>query len=147
MLDKLIDAYVCQEQKKLGLDGADAQDAEDVKRLKKHMYALVSDEVRAREGEDYFQEMRQRVDQEEKRRRQAWRRKNLAEVVIDAIFLAVLIGLTVNQATNLMEQIRQRLGWSPVTTPVMLILLLAIVIFLFAIVKLGLLQRKGDGLA
>ncbi len=144
MLDKLVDTYVRQAQKNLGLE--EAQDAEAVEEMKDMVYQQVSKEVLRCYEEDLIQKMRQRVDQEETQRRQAWRRKTLVEVIVDAVFLATLIGLTVNQVTNLMEQIRLALGFGPVATPIVLILLLAIVIFLFAIVRLGLHQREEGGL-
>lgn len=144
MLDKLVDAYVRQAQKQLGLE--EAQDAEAVEEMKALVYQQVSKEVLRCYEEDLIQKMRQRVDQEETRRRQAWRRKTLVEVIVDAVFLATLIGLAVNQATNLVEQIRLALGCGPVETPIVLILLLAIVIFLFTIVRLSLHQREGGGL-
>ena len=130
MLDKLVDTYVRQAQKNLGLE--EAQDAEAVEEMKDMVYQQVSKEVLRCYEEDLIQKMR--------------RRKTLVEVIVDAVFLATLIGLTVNQVTNLMEQIRLALGFGPVATPIVLILLLAIVIFLFAIVRLGLHQREEGGL-
>ena len=98
MLDKLVDTYVRQAQKNLGLE--ENQDAEAVEEMKALVYQQVSKEVLRCYEEDLIQKMRQRVDQEETQRRQAWRRKTLVEVIVDAVFLATLIGLTVNQVTN-----------------------------------------------
>lgn len=128
MLDVLLDSYIKERLR----DGVSEQEQRE---MRKAIYNDVLDDSIHLIEEKKLEEMDRRVQEAEARKRDALKRKRLSAIILETIFLAIFIGLFVNQLTNLIDTGR----FSIVT---ILICLVGILLMMAALVGI---KWKDDG--
>lgn len=137
MLEKLVDAYTEKVMHELNLPAETVADtsSEAFQRMKKSVSEEVRKEIKEQLEADEIQRAMDRVDCEEKKKREAWKKKNLSEIIIDSIVLAAIVGLIVGQLTNVIFEINAGMGWSAVVSPLIWSILFAVFGVLFGVAR------------
>lgn len=133
-LDNLVDFYVEEKTD-------DKVSSKDKKLLKEALVSKVLQEVKADLTQAEKDDLKKILEQE----RKALRRGSIAELILDAVVLAFLVGLAVNQLTNIFDQLRLGVGISVLHWAIVSLIFLAILVILFLFVKMGIqFVKKSD---
>lgn len=137
MLERLVDAYTEKVMHEMSLPAEAAVDtsSEAFQRMKESVSEEVRKEIKNQLEADEIQRVMDRVDCEEKKKREAWKTKNLSEIIIDSIVLAAIVGLIVGQLTNVIFEINAGMGWSAVAAPLIWSGLFAVFGVLFGVAR------------
>lgn len=131
MLDVLINSFLDQ---KLG------------EKHTKEEKALLQNALKQEIVRDVKKQYKAELKQIEKNERAQLKRRRFASFIVEALFLATLVGLVVNQLTNLLEQIQIGMNWGAVRTPIILIVILIAVITWFLFIQIGIKSGNGEEL-
>lgn len=133
-LDSLVDFFV---------EGRtnDTVSAKEKKLLKEALVNEVLQEVKANLTQAEKDALKKSLEQE----RKELRRGSIAELILDAVVLAFLVGLAVNQLTNIFDQLRLGVGIGVLRWAVVSLIFLAILVIVFLFVKMGIqFVKKSD---
>lgn len=133
-LDSLVDFFV---------EGRtnDTVSTKDKKLLKEALVNEVLQEVKADLTQGEKDALKKSLEQE----RKELRRGSISELILDAVVLAFLVGLAVNQLTNIFDQLRLGVGIGVLRWAVVSLIFLAILVIVFLFVKMGIqFVKKSD---
>lgn len=133
-LDSLVDFFV---------EGRtnDTVSTKDKKLLKEALVNEVLQEVKADLTQAEKDALKKSLEQE----RKELRRGSISELILDAVVLAFLVGLAVNQLTNIFDQLRLGVGIGVLRWAVVSLIFLAILVIVFLFVKMGIqFVKKSD---
>ena len=133
-LDSLVDFFV---------EGRtnDTVSTKDKKLLKEALVNEVLQEVKAGLTQAEKDALKKSLEQE----RKELRRGSISELILDAVVLAFLVGLAVNQLTNIFDQLRLGVGIGVLRWAVVSLIFLAILVIVFLFVKMGIqFVKKSD---
>lgn len=133
-LDSLVDFFV---------EGRtnDTVSTKDKKLLKEALVNEVLQEVKADLTQAEKDALKKSLEQE----RKELRRGSISELILDAVVLAFLVGLAVNQLTNIFDQLRLGVGIGVLCWAVVSLIFLAILVIVFLFVKMGIqFVKKSD---
>ena len=133
-LDSLVDFFV---------EGRtnDTVSTKDKKLLKEALVNEVLQEVKADLTQAEKDALKKSLEQE----RKELRRGSISELILDAVVLAFLVGLAVNQLTNIFYQLRLGVGIGVLRWAVVSLIFLAILVIVFLFVKMGIqFVKKSD---
>lgn len=109
----------------------------DKRLLKQALTREILDVAKERASKEEERKLKARLQTLEKEERARLKQRRIAELIISAIILAFLVGLIVNQTTNLLEQIRSGMAWGEVIFPLACILVLSLIVILFLVLQIG----------
>ena len=113
----------------------------DKKLLKEALVNEVLQEVKADLTQAEKDALKKSLEQE----RKELRRGSISELILDAVVLAFLVGLAVNQLTNIFDQLRLGVGIGVLRWAVVSLIFLAILVIVFLFVKMGIqFVKKSD---
>ena len=136
-LDILVDYYV-----EGSVESGHSSEGKDL--LKRALVQEVLKSTKERLSDEAVAEMKARLEREEEEKRRQLGLRRAAQLISEALFIALLVGLVVNQATNILEIIRQRLNWGSISFP-LVVIFLSVVIIIFAVIKeIGFRTGKED---
>lgn len=133
-LDSLVDFFV---------EGRtnDTVSTKDKKLMKEALVNEVLQEVKADLTQAEKDALKKSLEQE----RKELRRGSISELILDAVVLAFLVGLAVNQLTNIFDQLRLGVGIGVLRWAVVSLIFLAILVIVFLFVKMGIqFVKKSD---
>lgn len=124
MLDNLVDSYVTKHFR----PGMSENEKNEIKRS---VTDRVEDEIKKRIEEKQLSQMRQRVEAEEEQFRNHLYQERISDLITEAVFIAIFVGLLVNQATVLIDAFCTSRS-DPLWCSALLILIFAVFILLIA---------------
>ena len=135
-LNELVDFFVEESVK-------EKRSPEQKRLLKQALTNTVLAEVKEQLTAVERQKQTNELQRAEKAERLRLKRERIAAFIVEALFLALIVGLIVNQLTNLIEQVRLGMNWSEIILPVVLIFIGALIITWFLVAQIGI-KLKGD---
>lgn len=135
-LNELVDFFVEESVK-------EKQSPAQKRLLKQALTSDVLAEVKKQLTAAEKQKQKNELQRAEKAERLRLKRERIATFIVEALFLALIVGLIVNQLTNLIEQVRLGMNWSEIILPLVLIFIGALIITWFLVAQIGI-KLKGD---
>lgn len=119
---------------------------EQKKLIKDALTKKIIDEVNEQITEEEKSARMKKLRKLENEERARLKRGRIATFILDAVLLAFLIGLAVNQITNLLEQMQKGLNWNVIIFSTVLLILLFIIITWLLFVQMGISLKSEESL-